>query len=289
MNLHFKTSCICQCLGKSTKKAGKAWWLGFKKRQNLSIRTPEATSLGRATAFNRHTVGEFFDNLAQVMDVDDFHPEDIYNLDETGCTTVQTPSAKGKKQVGAATSAERGELVTVVYTICASGNVLPPMFIFPRVNFHNHFIIEGPPGCIGQATKSGWINEELFLVHLEHLVRQTRCTPERKILLILDNHESHISLRAVEMARSNGVVMLTLPPHTSHRLQPLDKTVYGPFKASYNRAMESWLRSHAGKTVTIYDVPGIVKEAQMSAMTSRNILSGFQSTGIYPFNRDIFY
>ena len=28
------------------KKAGTPWWLGFKKRQNLSIRAPEATSIG---------------------------------------------------------------------------------------------------------------------------------------------------------------------------------------------------------------------------------------------------
>ena len=31
------------------KKAGTQWWLGFKKRQNLSIRAPEATSIGRAS------------------------------------------------------------------------------------------------------------------------------------------------------------------------------------------------------------------------------------------------
>ncbi|XP_001200652.1 uncharacterized protein LOC764371 [Strongylocentrotus purpuratus] len=105
------------------KKAGQDWWLGFKKRQNLAIRHPEATSLGRATAFNRPVVDKFFDNLARVMDKYKFSPSEIYNTDETGRTTVQKPAAvvteKGKKQVGAITSAERGELVTVVYTVSA--------------------------------------------------------------------------------------------------------------------------------------------------------------------------
>ncbi len=100
------------------------------------------------------------------MDTNQFRPEDIHNLDGTGCTTVQIPkdivTERGKKQVGSATSAERGTLVTVVYTINAAGNVLPPMFIFPRKNFRDHFTRGGPPGCIGQANKSGWINEELF-------------------------------------------------------------------------------------------------------------------------------
>ncbi|XP_067437844.1 uncharacterized protein [Thunnus thynnus] len=82
--------------------------------------------------------------------------------------------------------------------------------------------------------------------------------------------------------------MLTLPSHTSHCLQPLDKTVYGPLRTYYNRAMDGWMRTNPGKTATIYDIPGLVKEAFMSAMTPRNIISGFKITGIFPFNRDIF-
>ena len=112
------------------KKAGKDWWLGFKGRHHLAICSPEATSLARASAFNKYVVNKFYDNLTAVMDKYHFEPQDIYNLDESGCTTVQDPGAviteQEKKQVGAITSRERGELVTVVYTISASGNVLPP-------------------------------------------------------------------------------------------------------------------------------------------------------------------
>uniref|UniRef100_A0A672IK21 HTH CENPB-type domain-containing protein n=1 Tax=Salarias fasciatus TaxID=181472 RepID=A0A672IK21_SALFA len=46
--------------------AGESWFASFRAHRRLSFRTPEATSLGRATAFNRTTVGEFFDNLAAV-------------------------------------------------------------------------------------------------------------------------------------------------------------------------------------------------------------------------------
>ena len=31
----------------SEEKAGRGWWIGFKRKQNLSLRTPEATSIGR--------------------------------------------------------------------------------------------------------------------------------------------------------------------------------------------------------------------------------------------------
>ena len=211
------------------EKAGHEWFLSFKKRHHLACHKPEATSLARATAFNRYTVSEFYNNLASIMDRYKFTPDMIYNTDESGVTTVQTPkqilTEMGRKQVGSVTSGERGTLVTIVCTINAMGNSILPMFVFPRVKYKDHFIHGAPTGSIGYATKSGWINEDKFLTYLEHIIQHTRCSQDHSILLILDNHESHLSLRVVETAKSNGVVMLTLPPYTSHRLQPLDKTV----------------------------------------------------------------
>ena len=51
------------------KKAGKEWWKGFKESHQLSIRTSEATSIGRASAFNHHNVKEYFDNLGIVISI----------------------------------------------------------------------------------------------------------------------------------------------------------------------------------------------------------------------------
>lgn len=50
--------------------AGKKWMQGFMKRhRQLSIRTPEKTSLERAFGFNRSRVQKFFDTLAnQIFD-----------------------------------------------------------------------------------------------------------------------------------------------------------------------------------------------------------------------------
>ncbi|KAK0133236.1 hypothetical protein N1851_031252 [Merluccius polli] len=91
----------------------------------------------------------------------------IYNVDETGVTTVQTPkqvvAEKGKKQVGAITSAERGELLTVVCAVNATSNAVPPMFIFPRVRYKDYFITKAPSGSIGTSTRSGWIDEDTFV------------------------------------------------------------------------------------------------------------------------------
>ncbi|KAJ8894679.1 hypothetical protein PR048_007344, partial [Dryococelus australis] len=64
--------------------------------------------------------------------------------------------------------------------------------------------------------------------------------------------------------------MLTFPPHTSRKLQPLDKTVFGPFKQFYNVAWNEWMLSNPGKPLTIYDV-------------------SFEVTWMYPLNENILY
>ncbi|KAB0790057.1 hypothetical protein PPYR_15620 [Photinus pyralis] len=149
------------------KCAGEDWLTQFlKKHEDLSIRTPEATSLQRAISFNKQNVSSFFDKLASVRDKYNFNSATIWNLDETGVTTVQKVSKvlaeKGTKQVGGITSSERGVLVTVLVAVSSSGNSIPPQFIFPRKKYHDYFIRDGPPGSIGAANGSGWMTSDEF-------------------------------------------------------------------------------------------------------------------------------
>ena len=280
---------------KTNKKAGKDWLLFFTAEYKLSVRQPEATSLGRATAFSAHNVSLFYSNLSDVMSRHQFPPNRIFNIDETGCSTVQNPAkmiaCQGTHQVGSVASGERGRTVTMVEGINAAGGTISPMFIFPfsRITSHLETTVgaNAPPMSKCSCFPTGWMTGKLFLSYLHHFKDYTQCSTENKCLLILDNHSSHISVQSFKFAKENGIVFLTIPPHTSGKLQLLDKCVYRPFKTKYNRAMNDWLCSNPGKTCSIHTVPEISKRAFLSSFTQLNIISAFRSTGIFPLNRDI--
>ncbi|XP_046393584.1 uncharacterized protein LOC124161317 [Ischnura elegans] len=275
--------------------AGGEWMRNFMKKHEASValRKPEATSLARSTSFNKFNVQAFFKNVKTVLEKHGpFPAHQIYNVDETGLSTVHVPpkivAPKGIKQLGSMTSGERGQNVTMIAAINAVGNHIPPMFVFPRVNFKDFMLTGAPVGSIGGANPSGWSNESLFLKFLDHFIQHAKPSKEEPILMFLDNHDSHVNIPVIEKARASGIIMITFPPHTSHKLQPLDRTVFGSFKMHYNRAMNNWMSSNPGKSVSVYDVAQLVGRAFPLAFTTSNILSGFSATGISPLNEDIF-
>ncbi|XP_074035220.1 uncharacterized protein [Leptinotarsa decemlineata] len=273
--------------------AGREWLRWFLKRhEKLSLRKAEPTSLLRLTSFNKKNVSEFFDKLRKCQEKYKFSASNIYNVDETGNTTVHIPprivAAKGVKQVGSMTSGERGVNITMIAGINAVGNHVPPMLIFPRVHFKEHMLNGAPPGTIGAANPSGWSNEEKFLSFMKHFIDHVKSSNNNPVLLVYDNHESRISLPVIDLAKAHGVVLLTFPPHTSHKLQPLDRTVFGPYKTFYNQAVNEWMLQNPGKPISLYQVAEIIGKAYPKAFTQQNITKGFAVTGICPLNSDIF-
>ena len=135
-----------------------------------------------------------------MMDRVKLGPEQIWNADEARISTVQKlrniVAVKRLKQRGSVTSGERGSLVTMCAVVCAARNSVLPMFIFPRQNFKDRFIRDGPTGCVGVTHPPGWMTTENILVFIKYSAKHARPSTEKPVLLLLDNHHSHLGIDA---------------------------------------------------------------------------------------------
>lgn len=193
-----------------------------------------------------------------------------------------------KRQVQQANSDERGTLVTTCCIVSASGTFLPPIMVSPRVKLVPQMVEGAAPGTLGLANASGWMNTEAFDEVMTHFIQKTGSSVENPTLLILDNYSSHIDINIIKKARENGITMLTLPPHTSHKLQPLDVGVFRPFNLYYNEAMKNFMTSKPGTRVAIDNISTFVAYAIKHAMKPASIQNAFKACGIHPFDRNIF-
>ncbi|XP_067935474.1 uncharacterized protein [Watersipora subatra] len=144
------------------------------------------------------------------------------------------------------------------------------------------------PGSWGLFHDSGWMTDANFDRWMGHFISHTKPSQEDPVLLLIDNHSSHLSIPAINMAKDSGVILLTFPPHTTHKLQPLDVAVYGPLKTYCNHALNNWQLSNPRTTISIYQVGELSATAITRAVNPENIRAGFNKTGLCPLNNDAF-
>lgn len=179
--------------------------------------------------------------------------------------------------------------ITVMACVSASGRRMPPMFVVKGKTSRSLYGFNteaAPPSSTWLYQKNGWMDDqigeswfrEVFLKH---------CGPSRPQLLILDGHSSHETLAILMCAMEANIQLLSLPPHTTHHLQPLDKAVFGPVNKAYNKACSQFLQENPLHQINKWTFPSLFKAAWDMAVTPTNITSGFLSCGIYPFNAEV--
>ena len=107
---------------------------------------------------------------------------------------------------------------------------------------------------------------------------------QRPLLLIVDGHSTHLTLDTVDLAWSNQVILLCLPPHTTHALQPLDVSVFKSLKNNFYKSVRAFCFVKRNFTVSKREFAAVVKEPFEKAFSMTTIKNGFAKTGIFPFN-----
>ena len=126
----------------------------------------------------------------------------------------------------------------------------------------------------------------LFSAWISHFITTVKerygISWESRHLLVLDRHGSHVTLKVVQKAAFEGLNIITLPSHTSHRLQPLDVSIFKPFKAAFWACRDRWTIQNKGKAARKEELAQWVSVGLKTTLTASKIIKGFSTTGIWP-------
>jgi hypothetical protein len=123
----------------------------------------------------------------------------------------------------------------------------------------------------------------------KHFIQTTKPSKETNALLLLDGHITHTkNLQAINLARDNGVIFLSLPARTTHLLQPLDVGFLKPHCVYFNQAYDKWMRQHPMRKITQFKISELLGKFYGRAASVANAVTGFARTGVWPVDPNVF-
>jgi hypothetical protein len=141
------------------------------------------------------------------------------------------------------TSGEKGETISVIACCNAEGSFIPPTCILKWKNKNPEWEDALPNGSkVIMNEKSGYVNSDIFMQWLkEQFIPRKQ---SGRVVLLLDGHTSQCTdPDMLELAEENGIIMVCLPPHSTHYLQPLDRCFFKPLKHFFYKAIRVWAQS----------------------------------------------
>jgi hypothetical protein len=265
----------------------------FKKRHpEVSSRKSQGLEMGRARGLCPSSAASLYCNLEELYSAFTYPPSHIWNCDENGVQAGRSGGATvlaktGSKSVHSIEPDQR-EHLSVLSCINADGGSIPNFYILKGTYFLQDYVKRCEDNTVMAMQPNAWMTKWLFESWISHFIRCLKRGPgidqKNRHLLILDGHNSHVTLEVVSVAMTSGLDIVSLPSHTSHALQPLDVSCFKPFKTAFRQIRDSSTLLNKGRNVEKQDLCEWTAKALKKSLSSTNIRSGFKKTGIWPFN-----
>jgi DDE superfamily endonuclease len=180
------------------------------------------------------------------------------------------------------------EWATAIVCVNGEGTSVPPFLVVQGKCYLSSWYTEGglPDNWAIKTTSNGWTNNDTGLEWLKHFDKHTRgCAKGPYRMLVLDGHESHESAAFQDYCKTNNIIPLCLPPHSSHLTQPLDVGCFSVLKRMYGRQIETFIKAHINH-ITKVEFFLAFHTAYEQSITPENAIAGFRGAGLVPFNPD---
>lgn len=278
----------------TTPTVGQHWVQNFIKRDNdLQSKYNRKYDYQRAKCEDPRLIREWFKRVHDTVEQYGIVPEDYYNFDETGFQMGIISTSKvvtGTDRAGRPRTVQPGnrEWVTAIEAISACGYLVPPLIIFEAIMHQEAWYKTGIPGdwSIG-VSPNGWTNDKIGLFWLKEVFdRYTRSrTVGRYRLLVFDGHGSHVTPEFDQYCTEHNIIVLCMPPHSSHLLQPLDVSCFSVLKRAYGQGVEELMRRGVNHVDKLEFLP-LYHAARTKALHAANIKASFKAAGLVPHNPD---
>lgn len=171
--------------------------------------------------------------------------------------------------------------------IAASQYILP-LFVLPCKRMSPHLEQSGPPGALYHCSPNGWITTQLFTKWLKHFAAQTNASIQKPVLLVMDNHPSHTSIQSSLFCKESGICIVSVPPHTPHRLQLLDLTFFGPLKSALHKECDFFMKCHASEKIMPCVLASLFNKAYSRVSSLEKDVKCFEKSVIWPLNPETY-
>lgn len=270
-------------------RPGHDWYKGFCTRHRLSLKKMEALEkcrkLNTSDPFIIYEFYDLYEKKIKELKIED-KPTHIWNLDETSLCSdpsrVKLVSGVGQKAHRIQEGSGR-ENTTILGCCNAAGKVLPPLIVFQGSNLWSNWKgTHDLPGTFYACSEKGWMTTSIFN---DYFIKFCREVKERPLLLLFDGHLTHLDIETANFARQNQVDIIKLPAHTTDILQPLDKSCFKTLKYNWDVSILKWYRQNQRKMGKDEFVDKLCA-TWYEDMPSENIKAGFESVGLYPYDRN---
>lgn len=276
---------------------GWGWYRAFLKRHpELSARTAEAVTQA-SSRVSENDIRNWFiqintyvsnNNLGDILN----DPKRIYNGDETNFQLCPKNSKvlapKGAKNVYEVDVGQSKQTITVMFTFAASGDLTPPMIIYPFKRMPQHILNTVPKNWGAGHSDNGWMKAELFYEYIAnvlypHLKENNVIFP---ILLFVDGHTTHLTYKLSQLCNKLQIVLICLYPNATRVLQPADVAAFKPLKTGWKKGVLEWRRENPTAALTKEKFAPVLEKVIQNSVKSDTIVNGFRSCGLFPWNEN---
>ncbi|XP_069937957.1 uncharacterized protein [Cherax quadricarinatus] len=184
------------------------------------------------------------------------------------------------------------DTVTVLFILCANGQIGPGMIIFPRMVIPEKLLTslrntEGGKEWVLGSSMNGWlysdcISEFLSDVFVPWLNKRHVHFP---VALFTSEYVSNIPLsRMSESFMAQGIQLIPVPRMMSPILSPGEWIVADYFRTSWGRALSEWSIRNNSKPLLEENFAPFIIGCLTAQSTPAKVHSKFRKLGIYPFD-----